>query len=98
MVEYLIQAPRIVKEQAPMNWMFLHCPQDGDVMLVWQPPQMGMAFASDGYIWADPEAAFTSEMRGYVRDLSTPTSSMPLIDGILEGGNVPSTEWLSSTS
>ena len=62
-----------------MNWMFLHCPQDGDVMLVWQPPQMGMAFASDGYIWADPEAAFTSEMRGYVRDLSTPTLSMSLI-------------------
>ena len=81
-----------------MNWMFLHCPQDGDVMLVWQPPQMGMAFGSDGYIWADPEAAFTSEMRGYVRHLSTLTSSMPLIDGILEGGNVPSTEWLPSTS
>ncbi len=82
MVEYLIQAPRIVKEQAPMNWMFLHCPQDGDVMLVWQPPPMGTTFASDGYIWADPEAAFTSEMRGYVRDLSALTSSGSLIDGI----------------
>jgi len=66
-VEYLIQAPRIVKEQASMNWMFLQCPQDGDVLLVWQPPQMGTQEASDGYVWADAEAAFSSEMRGYVR-------------------------------
>ncbi|KAL6714622.1 hypothetical protein ACLMJK_008047 [Lecanora helva] len=64
-VEYLIQASRIVKEQAPMNWMFLSCPQDGDVLLVWQPPQMGTREASDGYVWGDPESAFSSEMRGY---------------------------------
>ena len=67
LVEYLVQAPRIVKEQASMNWMFLHCPNDGDVLLVWQPPQMGTREASDGYVWADPESAFSSEMRGYVR-------------------------------
>ena len=66
LVEYLIQAPRIVKEQASMNWMFLQGPQDGDVFLVWQPPQMGVREASDGYVWADPESAFSSEMRGYV--------------------------------
>ena len=49
-----------------MNWMFLQGPQDGDVLLVWQPPQMGVREASDGYVWADPESAFSSEMRGYV--------------------------------
>ena len=66
MIEYLILAPKIVKEAAPMNWMFLNCPQDGDVMLVWQPPQMQNVFASDGYVWADAESAFSSESRGYV--------------------------------
>ncbi len=70
-VEYLIQAPRIVKEQAPMNWQFLTSPQDGDILLVWQPPQMGAQEASDGYVWADPETAFSSEMRGYVRTWSS---------------------------
>ena len=74
MVEYLIQAPRIVKEQAPMNWMFLTCPQDGDVILVWQPTQMGTNAASDGYVWADVETAFRSEARGYV---SNPRNPLP---------------------
>ena len=50
-----------------MNWMFLDRTQDGDVLLVWQPPQLGINMASDGYIWADAEASYQSEMRGYVR-------------------------------
>ena len=54
-----------------MNWMFLQCPQDGDVLLVWQPPQMGVREASDGYVWGGPETAFSSEMRGYVGHTST---------------------------
>ena len=49
-----------------MNWSFLQPPQDGDVLLVWQPPQLGAREASDGYVWADAESAFSSEMRGYV--------------------------------
>ena len=67
LVDYLIQAPRIVKDQSPMNWMFLQRPHGGDVMLVYQPPQMGLQPASDGYVWADAEQPFSSEMRGYVR-------------------------------
>jgi len=51
-----------------MNWMFLDAPEDGTVMLVWQPlNQSGTQSATDGYIWADAEQAFSSEVRGYVR-------------------------------
>ena len=64
--EYLIQAPRITREVAPMSWMYLDCPLDGDVLLVWQPSQLRTQAASDGYVWADAESAFSSEMRGYV--------------------------------
>lgn len=67
LVDYLIQAPRIVRDQSPMNWMFLLAPQDSDILLVWQPPQMGTQEASDGYVWADAEQAFTTEVKGYVR-------------------------------
>ena len=50
-----------------MNWMFLDAPADGTVMLLWQPlNQLGTRFASDGYVWADPEQAFSQEHRGYV--------------------------------
>lgn len=78
MVEYLKDAPRIVSEQAPMSWMFLPLPQDGDVMLVWQPPQTGINAASDGYVWADAETAFQQEMSGYVSQAAM--SSWALID------------------
>lgn len=49
-----------------MSWMYLDCPPDGEVMLVWQPSQLRTQAASDGFIWADAESAFSSEMRGYV--------------------------------
>lgn len=50
-----------------MHWTFLDGPQDGSVMLTWQPlNQLGTNFASDGYVWADVEQAFTFEARGYV--------------------------------
>lgn len=35
-------------------------------MLVWQPPQLGSAFASDGYVWADAETALVHEHNGVV--------------------------------
>lgn len=68
-VEYLIQAPKIVREVAPMNWTYLDCPPDGEVMLVWQPSQLGGQVASDGFIYADAEAAFSSEVRGYTVEM-----------------------------
>lgn len=71
-VEYLLQAPKITRELAAMSWMFLNAPADGSVMLVWQPlNQLGTQFASDGYVWADVEQAFSSEAKGYVCDLSS---------------------------
>lgn len=67
-VEYLLSAPKIVRELQPMHWTFLDGPPDGTVMLTWQPlNHLGTNFASDGYVWADVEQAFTFEARGYVR-------------------------------
>lgn len=66
-VDYLLSAPGVVRELQPMHWMFLDGPPDGTVMLAWQPlHQLGTNFASDGYVWADAEQAFTTEARGYV--------------------------------
>ena len=51
-----------------MNWQFLDAPQDGTVMLEWQPlNHLGNRSATDGYVWGDAEAAFTMEVSGYVR-------------------------------
>jgi hypothetical protein len=65
-VEYLLQAPRIARDLAPVGWKFLDPPRDGTIMLVWQPPQLETHFASDGLIWADAEYAFDTNARGYV--------------------------------
>jgi hypothetical protein len=62
-----MEAPKIVREVQPMQWQFIETPQDGTLMLTWQPLDlMATTFASDGYIWADAEHRFTSEVRGYV--------------------------------
>jgi hypothetical protein len=67
-VDYLVSAPKVVRELQPMHWTFLDGPPDGTTILTWQPlHQLNTNFASDGYIWADAEQAFTFEARGYVR-------------------------------
>lgn len=67
-VSYLLEAPKIVRELQPMQWQFLETPQDGTLVLTWQPlDYISTNFASDGYIWADVEVSFKSEVRGYVR-------------------------------
>ncbi len=33
---------------------------------MWQPPAMGTAFASDGYVWTEPEEALGMEVKGCV--------------------------------
>ncbi|RAH49021.1 uncharacterized protein BO95DRAFT_406943 [Aspergillus brunneoviolaceus CBS 621.78] len=69
-VEYLLGAAKVVREQQPMHWTFLDAPQDGSVMLTWQPlNQLGTNFASDGYVWADVEQAFTFDARGYTVEM-----------------------------
>ena len=74
--EFLIQAPRIVKEVAPMTWTYLQGPADGTVFMEWQPTGGGLGgasggqrpsrFASDGFVWADAENTFTLDFKGYV--------------------------------
>ncbi|OJD22075.1 hypothetical protein ACJ73_06587 [Blastomyces percursus] len=69
-VEYLISAPKVVRELQTVHWMFLDGPPDGTVMLVWQPlNNLGTTFASDGYVWADAEMLYNTEMRGYNLEL-----------------------------
>ena len=63
----LFQAPRIVKEQSPVVWQYLQPPQDGTMFLAWQPlGQVGSMFATDGYVWAEPEITYQQEFNGYV--------------------------------
>ncbi|KAF1357885.1 DUF1750-domain-containing protein [Lizonia empirigonia] len=65
-VEYLIKGPQIVRDTSPVAWTYFATPpQDGTVILTWQPPRMGSHFASDGMVWADPESAFDMPVRGY---------------------------------
>ncbi|WEW58073.1 hypothetical protein PRK78_003540 [Emydomyces testavorans] len=69
-VEYLLSAPKVVRELQPVHWMFLDAPPDGAIMLVWQPlNHLGTNFASDGYIWGDAEQVFTTESRGYTVEM-----------------------------
>ena len=66
-VQYLTEAPKIVRDIQPMQWQYLDAPQDGSILLVWQPLEyLDTNFASDGYIWADVEHAFSQQAAGYV--------------------------------
>ena len=70
-VGYLLEAPKIVRDLQPMQWQFLDAPQDGTLILTWQPLEhSGTHFASDGYIYGDAEQSFKSDVRGYVRCIS----------------------------
>ncbi|KAM5466618.1 hypothetical protein MauCBS54593_005875 [Microsporum audouinii] len=69
-LEYLLLAPKIVRELQPMHWTYIDGPPDGTVMLTWQPlNHLGTNFASDGYVWADVEQAYTAEVRGYILEV-----------------------------
>ena len=66
MVKHLTEAPRVVRDISTMTWMaLLEPPRDGSLILVWQPPQT-THFASDGYVWAEPEGAYSQQMGGFV--------------------------------
>jgi hypothetical protein len=81
-VDFLLQAPKIVRDLQPMCWEMLDAPRDGTLMLVWQPSnQLGTNFASDGYIWADAEQAFNTESRGYVSILFVVVAGQTLTVG-----------------
>ncbi|KIX98330.1 uncharacterized protein Z520_05631 [Fonsecaea multimorphosa CBS 102226] len=69
-VGYLLEAPKIVRDLQPMQWQFLDTPADGTLILEWQPLEyLGTSYASDGFIWADVEHVYKSEVRGYTLEM-----------------------------
>jgi hypothetical protein len=63
--EWLLNAPKIARDQAPFFWNYLDRPSDGTIILTWQPlALMGTNFASDGYMWPPAETAFQLEVDG----------------------------------
>ncbi|EPE08313.1 hypothetical protein F503_01096 [Ophiostoma piceae UAMH 11346] len=62
--EWLLNVPRIAREGAPFFWTYLDTPQDGSIILTWQPLQrLGTEFASDGYVWPRGEVYYQHEIR-----------------------------------
>jgi len=62
-----MEASKIMRDIQPVQWQLLDTPQDGTMLLTWQPMDyLGTNFASDGYVWADAEQAYKSDVRGYV--------------------------------
>ena len=63
--EWLLSAPKIVRDQAPFYWSYLDRPQDGTIFLTWQPLEvLGINFSTDGYVWPPVETAFQLEVDG----------------------------------
>ncbi|KAL9098976.1 MAG: hypothetical protein Q9163_005459 [Psora crenata] len=83
-VKHLHDAPKITRDISTMTWMALiEPPRDGTLMLVWQPPQLQMHFASDGYVWVDPERPFSQQMRGFTVEMYIHNSGFrPGIEGM----------------
>jgi len=68
-LEYLLQAPKIVREVAAVVWQYLtpSACTDGTVLLAWQPTnQLGTSYATDGYVWGGTESQYSVQVRGYV--------------------------------
>lgn len=63
---YLFDAPKVVKQVAPMSWQYISAPQDGTVFLTWIGGRMQNQFPTDGYVWVDPEQRYTQDFGGYV--------------------------------
>ncbi len=72
--KWLFAAPKIARDTAPFFWTYLDCPHDGTILLTWQPlVRLGLAMASDGYIWAGSETFYQQEVgNGAVNTLSAP--------------------------
>lgn len=67
-LQHLQNAPRIVRQMRPVRWEYWQAPPDGKIALCWQPQsQLGNNFATDGYVWAEPEAQFSVNVHGWVR-------------------------------
>ena len=68
---YLLDAPSIVKQIAPMSWTYVQAPQDGTLFLEWLSPSRPQSnFPSDGYAWADqPESMARQDFNGYTIEM-----------------------------
>jgi hypothetical protein len=66
---YLLDAPTIVKQTAPMAWTYVTAPQDGTLWLEWISPRNDYRFPSDGYVWGDPEQPFQQDFGGYTIEI-----------------------------
>ena len=69
LVEQLRKAPRIFSAASTVSWQILDSPTEF-MAFAWQPPQLHNRFATDGYLWADPEQHFRQELHGYVSPLA----------------------------
>jgi len=67
-LEFLLNAPKIMNEVQAVAWQYLQPAHlnDGTVFLEWQPPQRQTQFASDGFVWGGPESMYNLSVNGYV--------------------------------
>ncbi|PIA96255.1 hypothetical protein CB0940_10387 [Cercospora beticola] len=71
---YLLDAPTIVKQLAPMSWHYVTPPQDGTVWLEWIPQEkLDHPYPSDGYVWGDVEHSYRHDFNGYTLELRVQT-------------------------
>jgi hypothetical protein len=71
---YLLDAPSIVKQMAPMSWTYMTAPADGTMWLEWIPLEKNdQPFPSDGYAWIDPEQTYRHELNGYTVEMRVHT-------------------------
>ncbi|KAH0338568.1 DUF1750-domain-containing protein, partial [Aureobasidium melanogenum] len=80
---YLFEAPKVVKQVAPMSWQYISAPQDGTVFLTWIGGRMQNQFPTDGYVWVDPEQRYTQDFGGYTLEIAFHNSGYrPGVDSV----------------
>ena len=72
-IEYLLHSAQWAKSEKTVSWTMFDGPPAGSLFITWQPSSFGKRFASDGYIYADPEQGLTSQVRGYVGGHGAPS-------------------------
>ena len=93
MAKHLLEAVKIVHGISTVTWMaFLEPPRDGTLMLVWQSPRISQ-YASDGYMWADDERAYSQPMKGFVWEYAYHFQKCA---NIADHGDVRTPTWVSS--
>ena len=85
-LRFLVDAPTVFKALAPVSWAYVQPPPDGTVWLEWIPQHHGeYRFASDGYVWGDPEQTYRQEYGGYVMELMVHTVGFRLQSEAMAG-------------